>query len=262
MNNVIVPIDFNDVSVHSAKYASQMLQGHQNVNMILYNHYEKESEAADAQRKLDGLKAELTAGNDLNVEVVAYKGDDFVEDLSRVVRHRKADLCIMGINERSMLVQVFRTSRAVRMAETGICPVLIVPEDATYHTIENVMLASKFKETKNHTPSGPIKDFLSISNPNLHVVNVDPEHFIALTEAYEKEKQDLKTMFSEYNPEFYFLRLYDVDEALNLFAAEKDIDLIITIMKHQNFVDKVLIRTDRSAKLSYQSKIPVLIVHE
>jgi hypothetical protein len=39
-------------------------------------------------------------------------------------------------------------------------------------------------------------------------------------------------MFAEFDPEFYFLRLYDIDNAIEQFASDKKIDLIITIQKN------------------------------
>ena len=56
------------------------------------------------------------------------------------------------------------------------------------------------------------------------------------TEEYEAEKTRLMEMFAEYKPEFYFLRLFDIDEAINQFAEDKNIDLIISVHKeHSRF---------------------------
>ena len=93
------------------------------------------------------------------------------------------------------------------------------------------------------------------------MVNVDEEHFISLTEEYEKEKQELKTLFADYRPEFYFMRLYDVDEALNLFAETRNIDMIILIQKDHSFIKKFF-KGDRTKKLAYHSQVPILVVHE
>ena len=68
-------------------------------------------------------------------------------------------------------------------------------------------------------------------------------------------------MFAEFNPEFYFLRLYDVEDAINQFAGDKNIDLIITINKEHSLVHKRFI-TGHTKKLAYQSTVPVFVVHE
>ena len=261
MNTVIVPVDFSPTSLHAANYAAQLLTGHYGVTMVLYHSYSKASEAEAAQKSLEELKDQLMKDNIVKIEVLAHEEDDFVDGLARAARHRVANLVIMGITGRSALAQVFFGSNTLKMVETKACPVLIVPENAPFSPLKNVMLTSDFKNTLNTTPSGPIKDFLDAFRPQLHIVNVDKEHFISLTENYEKEKQELKQLFADYNPEFYFMRLYDVDEAINLFAESRNIDLIIAIQKNHSFIEKMLTGS-RTKKLSYHSKLPILVMHE
>ena len=261
MNTVIVPVDFSETSLHAARYAAQLLTGHYGVTMILYHSYGKASEANKATADLEQLKAELMKDHIVKMEVMAFEEDDFVNGLEKTARHRRADLIIMGITGKSAIAQVFFGSNTLKMAERKVCPVLIVPERAPFAPIKNVMLTSDFKNTVESTPSGLIKGFLDAFKPQLHIVNVDNEHYISLTENYESEKQELKKMFADYNPEFYFMRLYDVDEAINLFAESRNIDLIIVIQKNNSFIDKLL-KGSRTKALSYHSKMPILVMHE
>lgn len=261
MNTVIVPVDFSPTSLHAARYAAQLLVGHYGVTLVLYHSYSKASDGEKIQADLENLKEELMKDHIVKMEVLAHNEDDFVDGLEKAARHRVADLVIMGISGKSSLAQVLFGSNTLKMAETKVCPVLIVPEEASFTPIKNVMLTSDFKKTFETTPSGPIKDFLDVFHPQLHIVNVDEDHFISLTEDYEKEKQDLKQLFASYNPEFYFMRLYDIDEALNLFAETRNIDLMIVIKKDHSFLGK-LFKGDRTKKLTYQSKVPILVMHE
>ena len=261
MNTVIVPVDFSETSLNAARYACHFLKGHYGVTIILYHSYARESEKDQITRDLEDLKKLLMDDSPVNIEVLAHHETDFVAGLEKAARHRNANLLIMGITGKSALAQVFFGSNTLKMAETKVCPVLIVPENASFVQMKNVMLASDFKDTLNTTPSEPIKDFLSIYRPQLHVVNVDKDHYVSLTTEYEAEKQDLRKLLAEYNPEFYFMRLFDVDEALDLFATDRNIDLIITVQKNHSFMDK-LFKTSRTKKLSYHSKMPILIMHE
>jgi nucleotide-binding universal stress UspA family protein len=261
MNTVIVPVDFSETSLNAAKYAAQLLSGHYGVTMILYHSYSKASEGASATENLELLKAGLLKDYVLKMEILAFEENDFVDGLDKTARHRRADLIIMGITGRSAIAQVFFGSNTLKMAERKVCPVLIIPQNAAFSPLKNVMLTSDFKSTIETTPSIPIKDFLDVFKPNLHVVNVDNEHYISLTENYEAEKQELKKMFADYNPEFYFMRLFDVDEAINLFAESRNIDLIIAIQKNRSFISKLL-NSSRTKTLSYHSKMPILVMHE
>lgn len=261
MNTVIVPVDFSETSLHAARYAAQLLTGHYGVTIILYHSYGKAVEGEKATQMLEDLKAKLMQNNIVKIEVLAFEESDFVDGLEKTARHRRADLIIMGITGKSAIAQVLFGSNTLKMAERKVCPVLIVPQEASFSPVKNVMLTSDFKSTIDTTPSVLIKDFLDVFKPQLHVVNVDKDHYISLTENYEKEKQELKQMFTEYNPEFYFMRLYDVDEAINLFAESRNIDLIIVVQKNRSFIDKLLTGS-RTKTLSYHSKLPIMIMHE
>jgi nucleotide-binding universal stress UspA family protein len=261
MNTVIVPVDFSATSLHTARYAAQLLVGHHGVHMLLYHSFSKQSEEADVTASLEELKKELTDSHAVKIDILAHNDNDFVDGLARAVRHRKADLVIMGITGKSGLAKLLFGSNTLKMVESNACPVLIVPENAPFAEIKNVMLTSDFKDTLQTTPSEPIKDFLSVFNPRLHVINVDKDHYISLTDKYEKEKQHLAKMFESYNPEFYFMRLYDVDEAISLFAADKDIDLIILIRKNESFTEKFF-KGSHTKTITYHSKVPILVMHE
>lgn len=261
MNTVIVPVDFSETSLNAARYATQLFAGQKNTKILLYHSYEKPVEADHANGAIENVKTELMQNNALQIEVLAFEESDFVDGLEKTARHRKADLIIMGITGKSAIAQVFFGSNTLKMAERKVCPVLIVPEAASFSPIRNVMLTSDFKNTIESTPSGLIKDFLDAFKPQLHIVNVDNEHYISLTENYEGEKQELRKMFADYNPEFYFMRLFDVDEAINLFAESRNIDLIIAIQKNHSFIQKLL-KGSRTKILSFHSKMPILVMHE
>jgi nucleotide-binding universal stress UspA family protein len=261
MNTVICPVDFSPTSLHAAHYAAQLLVGHYGVTLILYHSYAKPADEANAVSNLEKLKAGLMENHPTKIEILSFHDTDFVEGLEKTARHRNADLVIMGITGKSAIGQVLFGSNTLKMAATKACPVLIVPENALFKPLTNVMLTSDFKNTMNTTPSVPIKKFLNTFSPTLHVINVDKDHYISLSESYEKEKQDLKKLFAELNPEFYFMRLFDLDEALTLFAENKKIDLIIAIQKNHSIMEKLFQRSTTKA-LSYHSKVPILVIHE
>ncbi len=261
MKTVIVPVDFSEISLNAARYATQLLTGIYGLNMILHHVYDNAEEAEEATKKLNELKEELKSAGIVKMEVFAEQGDDLIEELEKLARHRDADLVIMGIKGRSTIAQSLIGSNTLKMLNTKACPVLIVPPDAVFNGLKNVMLTSDFQDVADNTPSVPIREFLKAFFPKLHIVNVDSEHYVSLTEEYQAEKMKLKEMFSVFNPEFYFLGMYDADEAINQFARDKNIDLIINVQKEQSLFAKLFIKS-QTKKLAYQSSIPVLALHE
>ena len=261
MQTVIVPVDFSETSLNAARYAVQLLTGHYGVNMILHHVYDKAIEADGASEKLEQLKTELREKGIVKIEIFSEEGADFIIELEKLARHRQADLIIMGITGRSAIGQTFIGSNTLKMVEKKVCPVLIIPPDTTYQDIKNVLLTSDFKNVSSATPSVPIKKVLKTFHPNLHIINVDSEHYVALTEEYQAEREKLKQMFSDFNPEFYFLGLYDVDEAISRFAEDKNVDFIVVIHKEHTILSKLFVKS-HTKKLAYHSSVPVLAVHE
>jgi nucleotide-binding universal stress UspA family protein len=261
MNTVIVPVDFSETSLNAANYAAQLLSERDDLKIILFHLSENVDDAATAPEKLDELVASLSNNFHIVVEGVCLLGSNFIEQLEKQVKIYSAGLVIMGITSRSELAQVFVSSNTLKLAETKVCPVLIVPEAAKFTGIKSVMLASDFKNVYYTTPAEPIKAFLKTFKPELHIVNVNSELYIALTEQYEKEKQAFIDHFSEFSPEFYFLRLYDIEESIHQFAEAKNIDIIITIQHEHPLLGRIF-KTDHAKKLSYSSSLPVLVVHE
>ncbi|MCZ2460395.1 MAG: universal stress protein [Chitinophagales bacterium] len=260
MKTVIVPVDFSETSLNAARYAGQLLAGHHGVEMILYNVFEKEEEAEVSKEYLESLRAEIKR-NGTSITTLAEHGDDFVEKLEKLVRTQKADLIIMGITGRSPLKQAIMGSNVFKIIETKVCPVMIIPANSSYSEINNVLLTSDFKEVATTTPSADIKNLLETFKPNLHIINVDSNHYVALTEEMQKERAKLAEMFSEYHPEFYFLGWYDVTEAINQFVKDKNIDLIISIPKEHSLFERMF-KGSQTKELAYHSNVPVLAAHE
>lgn len=261
MQTVIVPVDFSENSLKAARYAVQLLTGHYGVNMILHHVFEKSNQASSAAEKLEELKEELMTKGIVKITTLAEEGTDFITELDKLARHQQADLIIMGITGRSPLGQTFIGSNTLKMVQQKVCPVLIVPGNADYKDIKNVLLTSDFKNVNASTPTVPIKKVLKTFSPNLHIMNVDSEHYVSISDDYQNEKNKLNEMFSDFNPEFYFLGLQDVDEAISQFAHDKSVDLIVIVHKGQSLFSKLFVKS-HTKKLIYHIDIPVLAIHE
>lgn len=123
------------------------------------------------------------------------------------------------------------------------------------------MFISDFKNVASTTPVKSIKEILDIFNPTLHIVNVDSEHYVELTEEYRVERNKLETIFQDFSPQFSFIRMFDFLDAINTFANDRKIDLIITIPRKHSYLSG-LFRSSHTKKLVYHSHIPILAIQE
>jgi len=275
MKKLLVPTDFSDTSKNAALFAAQMVADIQNAKIILIHVSDKITGGSDGSplteddddrriiltQALSQLKEELLAVAQVPIEFAMEKGSSLVETLSRYVRHQAIDMVIMGITGATRLEQIFMGSNTLEMAKESTCPVLIVPPDAKYRKIKNVVLASDFKEVDITIPVAPLKATLDLFKPTLHIVNVDSEHYVELTDEYKAERAKLETMLKNYAPEFYFIRQYDFFDAISQFVDDKNIDLIVIVPKDRSFLSG-LFKTSHTKKLAYHSHVPIVAIHE
>lgn len=275
MKKLLVPTDFSDTSKNAARFAVQMAADIQNAKIILIHVSDKITGGSDGSplteddddrriiltQALSQLKDELLAVAQAPIEFATENGSSLVDTLTRYVRHQAIDMVIMGITGATRLEQIFMGSNTLEMAKESVCPVLIIPPDAKYRKIRNVVLASDFKEVDTTIPVAPLKATLDLFKPVLHIVNVDSEHYVELTDEYKTERAKLEMMLKDYSPEFYFIRQYDFFDAISQFVEDKNIDVIVIVPKDRSFVSG-LFKTSHTKKLAYHSHIPIIAIRE
>ena len=167
----------------------------------------------------------------------------------------------MGITGATRLAQIFIGSNTLSMVNKNVCPVMIVPPDAEFTGIKNVAFTSDFKDVENTTPAAALHAVLDIFKPFVHVVNVDSEHYVEVSEEYKRERAKLENILQGYETEYYFIRQFDFIEAINQFVMDYKIDMIFTVPKKHSFLGG-LFKSSYTKKLAYHSHVPLVAVHE
>lgn len=260
MINIIIPLDFSQTSLNAAHYAANMYKGRADVTLILYHYYSHGEDTETAMEYLNSLKNELAEMGSV-VETELESGEKFIDSLAAFAHVKRAYMVVMGLTGRTPMAQRFSGSNTLLMSEKEVCPVLIIPEGVVFKGISNALITSELKFVEETPCLLTVKRVLAYFKPALHILNVDSKHYIELTEEYKAEKDKMEALMAEFNPEFYFMDLYDFHESVDAFATDNDIDLIIIAPKYHDFFGK-LFKTLHTKKLIYQSKVPVLAVHE
>jgi nucleotide-binding universal stress UspA family protein len=277
MKTFIVPTDFSDTSKNAARFAANVAQQLPDAHIILYNVYERIETENDGsvvsddhhgrekimELALESVKADMLAQSPrVNITCYAEEEDgSFINSLERLAKHKEADMIIMGITGVTPIEQIFIGSNTLSMVSRNICPVMIVPPHASFTGIKNIAFTSDFKDVETTTPVKSLQAVLNIFKPFVHVVNVDAEHYVELTDDYKAEKAKLDKMLSNYEREYYFIRQYDFIEAINQFVVDRNIDLLLTVPKKHSFLGG-LFRSSYTKKLAYHSHVPLIAVHE
>ena len=277
MNNLIVPIDFSETSKNAARYAAHLSTLVPDAHLILYNvfdtlEYGSDSSPLgtdgeeDASRKaivelaLASVQTELSAITKAKITCVAEEDNRFLDTLEKYVKNNNIQLIIMGLTGSTRLVQVFMGSNALNIVKRAIAPVIIVPEHTHSQSARNVMLLTDFKDIDNTIPIDSVKEVLDLFKPRLHIVNVDHEHYVQVTDEYKAERTKLEAKLQQYNPDFYFIRLFDFVEAINQFVTDNHIDLILTFPRKHSFLSNMF-KTTNTTKLAFHSHVPIVAIN-
>jgi nucleotide-binding universal stress UspA family protein len=277
MNNLIVPIDFSETSKNAARYAAHISTLIPDAHLILYNvfdtlEYGSDSSPLDtegeedASRKeivelaLASVQTEISAITSARISLVAEESHRFLDTLEAYVKENNIQLIVMGITGATKLGQVLMGSNALNIVKRAIAPTIIVPPGAHSQSAKNVLLLTDFKDIENTIPIPTVKSVLDLLRPRLYIVNVDHEHYVQVTDEYKAERAKLESELKDYNPEFYFIRLFDFVEATNQFVADYKIDLILTFPRKHSFLSNVF-KTTSTKQLAYHSHVPIAAIN-
>jgi len=261
MHKVIIPVDYSETSLNAARFSAQMLAGKNDIQVIIYNNYETDNDLDVCLIFQEILKQEFAKAGVKDIICVNEMGGDLIENISRLAHTLRATMVVMGITGKSAIRQIMVGSNTLKLIDKNLYPVMIIPPDATYNGVNHVAFASDYKNVENTTPAPLINAVLQLFNPALHIVHISKEKQQSLSPEMEKEKEKLRQMFKEFDTNFYFLQHSDFFEAIDTFIREKNINILVTVPKHQSNSTS-LFKSTHTKRLAYHSHIPILAAHE
>ena len=273
MKTFIVPLDFSDTSINAALYALHLADQIHEAHIILYHVFDEIVSGDDgsvmyndieARKKiflwgLGNIKNSFNIPAGIEMSCIAEEGT-VVKNVHKFAAANNADMIVMGITGSTGLDQVLIGSTTLNVITHATIPVMIIPPDATYKGLKNVVFTSDFKDVEKTTPFASLIKVLNLFKPKLHIVNVDSEHYVELTEEYKKERVIIEENLLGYSPDFSFIRAYDFIEGINRFVDSRSIDALITVPKKHNFLSE-LFKTSHTKKLAYHSHVPIIAIH-
>jgi nucleotide-binding universal stress UspA family protein len=278
MTTILVPTDFSEIARNAGHYALQLAPAVQASKIIFYNAYQappvitENAMPAMPIMDIETIKDISEQGMRVFFEKMKETAPPGVElehksgfsilanDIEDLCKETSADLIVMGITGTSKIEEVLIGSTAISVMKQTKVPVIIVPGDAKYTEIKDVMLACDFKKVLETTPVQPIKSILDVTKAALHVVHVY-EGDSAPTAEKNSQQKLLQSLFADYHPVFHFEHNDDFIEGINHFVETNEIDLIITIpRKHKLF--EGLFKERHTKKLAFHSHVPLMYVHQ
>ncbi|MEO6813225.1 MAG: universal stress protein [Ginsengibacter sp.] len=273
MKNILVAVDFSDASTNALSYAA-FLANVFNTGLLLVHAYSgtsyiednpdtrvyesvKELEAANEKllkKEIDGIARKFT----VKVRGVVMKGNP-VNVIKDVAEKNDSEIIVMGMKGKGESNSIFG-STAISMIDKTPIPLLIIPQNAGYQTIETITLASDFNDEELLSHFTLLDQFITKYDPFIQILNVQKKDS-ELTAEMIAGKMRTGLIWDKYNHSFNIIERDNIEDGIDQFLEKHPTNILVMVARKRNFVDKIL-GISHTKKMTRQIKIPLLVLHE
>lgn len=277
MKTILVPTDFSKNAENALYYAIELAK-REHSRIILLHAYmvsypvsevsyhliveQKTQALEESQQQLKAESLKIVHAGGIIFECVSDENPP-VEAVLKMIREREIDLVIMGTKGQSNLANVIFGSNAAAIIEKAPCPVIAVPEEATFKDIKNITYATAY----NHSDLYPLKRVVEMAK--LFNAQVNVLHVIETSklESQKEEKEKMKAFMKEANEavnysnmSFQLLEGEDVDDTLEAYLDKESTSMLVLSTHHRGFFKK-LFGHSVTKHMAYHSNVPLMAFH-
>ncbi len=274
MKGILVPTDFSDSANNAIEYAVEIAKP-TGAKLILFHVYNIPVVPLEAnyilpaeeleKSTMAGLKKiaktiHLKHGTDLKIECACQYGFA-AEEINIFAEAHKVDLIVMGLESAGYLSEKLIGSITTSVMKKSKKPLLAIDKGMKYKGIKKIALACDYNETNNESAVYSLKEFTSLFNAQLYIINVVDELELvpATNEAAEAIKvEHLLKGFIHYS---YYIKNDDTVSGINKFVEEMSIDMLVMIPHHHSALHNLFHEAD-SKHMAFHTKVPLLTLHQ
>jgi nucleotide-binding universal stress UspA family protein len=278
MKTILIPTDFSATSKNAALYAMGLAKQIGATKVVLYNAYEAVIPSISIDPTVPSImpldietyKNISKTGLKTFTEAISHACDatitieqlcnlnTLVNGISEAVTETGAELVVMGITGGNALEESLIGSNSVDVAKAITVPMIIVPPNAIFKTIEEITLAVDLKKVATTTPLAPLKKILDTTQAQFFVLHVNDGE-----DDSDKDTQmaTLNEVLKDYNPQYFFVNNISFIDGINDFVDSKNVDLLVTIPKKHGWFE-TLFKRSHTKLLAFHSHVPLMVVHD
>ncbi|WP_420578277.1 universal stress protein [Ekhidna sp.] len=162
MKNILVPVDFSDVSRYAASFAADLAKHSEGEVTLLhcvhfdYTYDFQYANTDTIQSNMDEVMANAkiqmeefvkTLGSNINLET-RVESNSMLNAIKELSKEQQIDLLVMGTRGSSGLEEVFIGSNTEKIARHASCPVISIPEEVKFDDINKVLVAIDVREVR------------------------------------------------------------------------------------------------------------------
>ena len=267
MQTIVAGTDFTKSSLNACNYAALLADKykcklvlfnlldvswiHANSGLFLLETFKaKKRNERKVKKQLKGLKLLFPK---LEINTFVNSGS-FKKEIKAFTEHHQVKLVVMGLAEKNRFYKSLYGSHGVDIAGKLEAPVIIVPEQFKTHTINHVLLAVDNSEKLQLASLKPFESLVKIMKPKIHVL-----HCKTRDEIFEPVKKTIKINNANHN--IIVFPVKNIEKGIRKFSQTQSMDLVVVISKkHSIFYD--LFAESHTSRIAFDSKVPVMAIHE
>ena len=276
MKKILFPTDFSEIANNAFVHAlglARLVQG----ELILLHTYELpivENQFApmNYQSVFDSLElanldkfkdevpklrqiAEENNFADIKMSHMLMDGD-LIFNIKEIIKKEPIDFVVMGTSGAVGWKETFvGTTTGEAIASLSV-PVLSIPKDAKYSKISTIGFTTRFREKDKNALWQVIK-IAKAANASVKCLYVKT----STSDNDEATFNNWKEIFKSEPVTFFILPDEDIKETISDFITNQGIDVLAMLTYKRGFFES-LFTTGFTEKISYNSEIPVLALHE
>jgi len=182
---------------------------------------------------------------------------DLVYNVNKVCSEENIDLIIMGTKGASGLKETFLGSKTASVVSNAKVPVLGIPVDAEYHPIKSIAFTTQYKDKDNDA----LKNVITIAEKFdaevlcLYIKNDDDPEDI------DERINEWKIYYRDYKINFFNISGDHIEQTIIDFIDNQHVDLLVMRTHKRGFFESLFHRS-LTKKMTYHTKVPLLIYHE
>lgn len=269
---ILVPMDFSDCSrnalLHALKIAKKMngkllllhayqlqtfhdeFQGHQVIRQL------EEGQQEEVKQLFKQLNEDIPELQEVNHQFIVEHAFaiDAIRGQSLV---KEADLIIMGTKGAEGIKAMVLGSNAYATIKNAPCPVLVIPEKATFTYPSNIAFAADYKKIENLFCLNPLLEMARSFVAKIHIFHFSKEPNITREEAEEAKK--LGQFFRGVKHRYHFHHGDDFEDDISDYMKENDIHVLAILPRQHRFFER-LFKKSWTRMMAFQSDIPLLTI--
>ncbi len=274
MKNILLPTDFSENSKSAIKFAMKFFEGETCTFHILNSQKPSGYITADVLYGAPGTSIYDGILNDNKKElekmirfcesisekenftfVPKIDFDNIVDSVNQAVTKNNIELIVMGTNGATGAAEVVFGSNTLKIIRNVDCPVMVIPQRYIFEKIESVLLSLIYQYEVSNKTFKVLSEIVKKHNASLKILEIKEENI-----QLAFQRNNAEEVFNAIDFERFFIKNIPTPIAINAFEQLIPIQLHAMIVERKTFLDRFIFGSDTS-KISYNSKIPILVFH-